>query len=268
MNCEDFKEIADSYLSDELAVETNHEIFKHLENCTACRTTLALRRKIRDRIGFSIKNADEFKMNPNLAVRIRENLYEKSSSGKNWRGWKMFAPILAGFLIFASIGLALLYNQNQANKQIQNYLFEFSHKAIGDHQDCATKKLEYWKANAGKVPAEKTAFVESVKTENTEVISAHDCIFDGQLFTHYILRREEKIISVLKITSENRAETNSKIDDPIICNRDEGLQVASFISGKDLVFVISDMTETENLSIARTLSDSIKLQTKIKDGQA
>lgn len=268
MNCEDFKEIADSYLSDELAVETNHEILKHLENCTACRSTLALRRKIRDKVGFSMKRADEFRMNPNLAVKIRETLQKESSSGKKWFGWKIFAPVLASVLIFASIGLTVLYNQRQTNEQIQNYLIEFSHKAVADHQYCATKKLEYWKANAGNVSAEKTVFVESLKSENTEVISAHDCVFDGQLFTHYILRREEKIVSVLKITSETGFRTNSKIDNPIICERDEGLQVASFQSGQDLVFVISDMTETENLSIARTLSDSIKLQTKIVDEQA
>ena len=33
MRCEDFREIADSFLSDELLVETNHEVVRHLEDC-------------------------------------------------------------------------------------------------------------------------------------------------------------------------------------------------------------------------------------------
>ncbi|NJM54427.1 MAG: hypothetical protein HC846_14250 [Blastocatellia bacterium] len=61
MNCRDFREIADSYLSDELAVETNHEVFQHLENCAKCRQELSSRREVREKLRFSLKTHPSFK---------------------------------------------------------------------------------------------------------------------------------------------------------------------------------------------------------------
>jgi predicted anti-sigma-YlaC factor YlaD len=63
MNCHDFKELSDSYLSDELLVETNHEVIHHLENCTACRQILASRRELRVKLRQSIKTSPEFQPN-------------------------------------------------------------------------------------------------------------------------------------------------------------------------------------------------------------
>lgn len=258
MNCKDFKEIADSYLSDELAVETNHEVFKHLETCASCRQTLAVRREVRDQTRAAFKNAPELQINPAFAVGLKEKLREASEGQKSRFNWKIFAPAFAGLLIAAIFGFALLYNRPQTDVALQKYLVEMSQKAIGDHKYCALEKLKYWEANAGKVSAEKAVFVKPLQTESTEILEAHDCIFEDKIFTHYILRRDEKIISVLKIASENSLQTNSEIDDSIICEREEGLQTARFQSSENLIFVISDMTETENLSLARTLSDALR----------
>lgn len=263
MNCKDFNEIADSYLSDELAVETNHEIFKHLDYCVSCRKLLAARRRIRESVSASMKKSHEFAMSPLLAARIKNDLRNQTTGEKKRAVWKIAAPVLAGLLIFASVGFLVLYNQNQATDLIQSNLIDMAHKAIGDHRYCAMKKIDYWKASAKSVSAEKPEFVKSLEDEKTHFISAHDCVFDGQSFTHYILRREEKIVSVLKISSEIDFPTNSKVNGSIVCEREDGLQAARFQSGQSVIFVISDMSETENLSIARTLSESLKLQVRI-----
>ena len=44
MQCCDLREVADSYLSDELLVETNHEVIVHLEACADCHRELSARR--------------------------------------------------------------------------------------------------------------------------------------------------------------------------------------------------------------------------------
>ena len=111
---------------------------------------------------------------------------------------------------------------------------------------------------AWKVPPEKISFVKSLQNEDTEILEVHDCKFEGKSFTHYILQHHGKLISVLKTASENVTETNTNIENPIICEREKGLQMASFKTGEDLIFVISDMSEAENLNLARTLSDNLK----------
>ena len=40
MECRDVREMADSFLGEELLTETNHEILRHLETCPVCRAEL------------------------------------------------------------------------------------------------------------------------------------------------------------------------------------------------------------------------------------
>jgi hypothetical protein len=48
MECRDVRELADSFLGEELLTETNHEILRHLDTCPVCRADLAGRRAVRE----------------------------------------------------------------------------------------------------------------------------------------------------------------------------------------------------------------------------
>ncbi len=254
MNCRDFREIADTYLSDELLVETNHEVFQHLESCAVCRQELSFRREVREKLRLSLKTSNEFQLNPMFAQRLQANLKEEAFRQTSWFSWKNLTPLVASLLVIASLTVTLLYRQKQT---AQSYLVEISKKALNRHEDCGLKHVTEWEANAGKISAEKISFVKSLQSNDTEILEAHECEFEGKHFTHYILRRGKKIVSVLKNTSENELQTNTKAETSITCEKEKGLQMASFKNGEDLIFVISDMSEAENLSLARTLSDNL-----------
>ena len=257
MNCRDFREIADSYLSDELSVETNHEIFQHLENCAVCRDELSFRREVREKLRISFKQSSDFKINPAFATRLQAKLKEEAFRQTSGFSWKIFTPVLASLLIVGSLTFAIFYRQSSATDATKNYLVEISKTAMTTHEDCGLKHFKEWEENVGKIPAEKISLVKPLQANNAEILEVHDCEFDGKRFTHYVLRRNEKIISVLKTASEKELPTNINAENSIICEKDKGLQMASFKSGKGLIFVISDLTEAENLSLARTLSDSL-----------
>ena len=57
MDCRNFKEVLDSYLSDELAVETNHLIIRHTEHCADCRSEMAARRNLRGILRGAVRQA-------------------------------------------------------------------------------------------------------------------------------------------------------------------------------------------------------------------
>ena len=40
MNCRDVRDVADSFLGEELLTETNHEILRHLGTCPSCRSEI------------------------------------------------------------------------------------------------------------------------------------------------------------------------------------------------------------------------------------
>ncbi|MBX7170794.1 MAG: hypothetical protein K1X72_07540 [Pyrinomonadaceae bacterium] len=255
MNCRDFREIADSYLSDELIVETNHEVFQHLENCPNCRQELSTRREIREKLRVSLKTAPEFQMNPVFAKRVKADLQDAAFQKKSWFNWKVLLPAFASLLIVIGIPFFLFFQKNAP----PNLFAEISEKAVERHEDCGLKHYKDWEKNIGKLSAEKISFVKSLESEGTQILEVHNCKFEGKSFIHFVLRHNGKIISVLKTASENAAVTNSNTEDSIICKREKGLQVSSFKIGEDLVFVISDMSEAENLSVARQLFDAAKI---------
>ena len=47
--CEKTRRYMDAYISNELLVETNHELLRHLEGCVACSAELETRGRLRTR---------------------------------------------------------------------------------------------------------------------------------------------------------------------------------------------------------------------------
>src|SRR5260370_28500870 len=59
MQCREFREIADSFLGNELIVETNHEGISHLEHCAECRRDLPARGELRTQLRGALIQAPE-----------------------------------------------------------------------------------------------------------------------------------------------------------------------------------------------------------------
>jgi hypothetical protein len=93
-------------------------------------------------------------------------------------------------------------------------------------------------------------------SDKIQMLHAHDCIFEGKAFTHVILRRGTKIVSVFFDKSDVLPKVNTATNASIICEEEKGFQVASFQHKNQAIFIVSEMSETENLSVARALSDS------------
>src|SRR5260370_2073562 len=93
MQCREFREIADSYLGNELIVETNHEVISHLEHCAECRRELAARRELRSQLREAFIKAPEHQMRPEFAQRLSTQLHdyalgERSVTIVSPRGWR------------------------------------------------------------------------------------------------------------------------------------------------------------------------------------
>jgi len=170
MNCKDFREIADSYLSNELLIETNHEVLRHLENCAECRRELAARRHLREALRDAVKHAPESHLNPAFATRLRTNLREKHFfgqgkwsfvhfSGKNPTfAFALAVLVLAVSFIFvwhfarngnpsqtanlnppATIGTNTKKDETSAPPAHRASFVEMEKDAVGDHRHCALK---------------------------------------------------------------------------------------------------------------------------------
>src|SRR5688500_8206518 len=74
MECREFAEFLEAYLSDELLVETNTRVFRHLEKCRSCREDLAQKRKLRQQMRSAVIRSEEFQIDPIFANRLTADL--------------------------------------------------------------------------------------------------------------------------------------------------------------------------------------------------
>jgi hypothetical protein len=270
MNCQDFRELSDSYLSDELLVETNHEVIHHLENCHACRQVLSFRRELRGKLRQTLKNSPEFQPNFAFETRLKANLKDETLREKSFVsrlfGLRHLATAMASLLVVFAIGFGIMFMNKRAesNNLAEIAWQHISKDAIGDHQHCAIEKLEEFKLEAKELTSEKVKFDEKYMkslqanlSPNVEILASHDCKFNGRIFTHTVLKDGNHIVSVLSTESKSDSDTNINTKDSIASDKEQGFQIASFKNDKRAIFVISDLSETENMSVARTISNSI-----------
>ena len=171
MNCRKFREISDSYLGDELLVETNHEVLRHLEDCPACRRKLAAERNLQSRVRSAVKNAPDAQINPIFVRRLEASLHQTASRPSVWAKikngvfinspvWAMAATacVLFGVLFGAAFWLRrapapgeVAARQTQSNESVENSRpakpnapqivkaawREAAGAAVGDHENCA-----------------------------------------------------------------------------------------------------------------------------------
>lgn len=74
MQCRDFREIACSFLDDELLIETNHEVIRHLDGCRDCRGELDARGDLRVKMRAAVAHAPGLQMSEGFGARLRAQL--------------------------------------------------------------------------------------------------------------------------------------------------------------------------------------------------
>ena len=301
MDCQEFRRLIDSYLGDELLIETNHDVLRHLENCRDCRDQLGLRRELRERLRNVFRTQHNAQIPPAFAVRLRAKLEETALRPSVWQ--RLVAGNFAG-LRAAAFGLAcllviafggyLLVNRSkndiaantiptagqnetliEANKTrladaVKVAWKELSDQAIGDHKNCVVKfdleerpiTLDEAAKRFGPInkgidkavfEAAKTAFNDK-PAGKIELMDAHSCIFAGRVFTHIVLRRDGKMISVLVTDTDLPAETEA----PFSGHIDGALNAAGFSIGRHAFFVVSEMGAAANANVARAIYPAMR----------
>ncbi len=254
MNCREFDEIAGSYLSGELLVETNHELIRHLEHCADCRNALAEKRELRSRLQNVVRTSSA--PDPAFAVRLRSHIRKQAAPRRSFM--LMPAVALGSVLMAVLIGLSVTvgpryFTSNQSARTDleaafrQTGLMAALHDALGTHKDCGLKfgkKPAMQVVNDSEYAALKTEFSDML-----ELVEKHDCFFNGRKYSHMILRNGEKLISILATEADSDSDSKAIVSVPM-----ENLQIAEFQTNRQSVFVISNLPETENLQIARVIS--------------
>src|SRR6187399_3441772 len=131
MRCADVRELIDSFLSEQLLVETIHEVLRHVERCPTCRAELEGRRALRAALRRAIGTSEELRMRPEFAEALSSRL-RAVSRRRSFPvfGWRAGLAIAAGVLLVISLGVAV------RSRLIDADLAALARDAVGDHRDC------------------------------------------------------------------------------------------------------------------------------------
>ena len=276
MKCRDFREIIDSYLSDELLTETNHDVLRHLEECAECRGFIESRRILRTQIKLAVINAPEFQISEDFynglwaQLKTASNV-EESTKNVFWSGNMSWLAFAASIIVVAGFGFWFFQPRPAQvipseiarieEKTIEPSLAEF---AVGDHQNCAVK------FNLPEHPVEinikeakyadlRQGILEPLQSSGKkyELIESHICKYAGHQFTHIVFKHQGKTVSVLLTDLQNFAPLNNE---EIVENFSNGYQVARFDIKNKAVFVVSNLSEQENAATAKILEIPLNRQ--------
>jgi len=282
MKCQDFHEIIDSYLCDELLTETNHEVLRHLEVCANCRGVIENRRILRAHLKSAVKYSPQFQISDIFYNRLRAQLQQsavvaerpKNVFWMNRNSWMAMAASIIfavglGFWIFQSQPAPIYSTENGLinDEKAQNaVLADF---AVGDHQNCAVKynlvddpvEIDLASANYADLRQAVLTPLENA-AEKYEFLESHTCRFAGHNFTHIVFRHRNKTVSVLLTDLQNYPSLKNSEIVKIVSN---GYQIARFDVKDKAVFVVSDLPEQENLTTAEILKTPMKQKFSAKN---
>jgi hypothetical protein len=295
MQCDQFRQLAESYLNDELIVETNHELIAHLEHCSDCRHELTARRELRSKLRMAFTSAPENQMRPEFASRLRDELRERalrttqdrvdstvglrSSKRQPTFFWVGLAACLIlagglGFVLFRQRLMTSTYPVKQETTRNETPLqTEIARSAVGDHRDCAVhfrlseKPIDLEGAGQKYDPVyvnlRRVVFEQANSPLAFELLEAHSCVFESRRFAHIVLKYHDRLVSLL-VTDNKQAIDGPATNAPspsqsqvIACSQFDGYQVSCFQTKRHAVFVVSDMSEGENRALARALAPSV-----------
>lgn len=250
MDCQRVRELADSYLSGQLLVETNHDVVRHLETCPACREEMAARRALRTRLKGAMEAAPDLQPRPDFASELRTRLRPAAPPLPARRDvLRTWGSLAAGLALATTTGLFFWRRRDDLAP-----LAALARQAAGDHQNCAvTFNLADHPipmADAGQrfgAPYAALADFElPVLQGQVRLLDRHACVYDGRRFAHVVFQVDEDLVSLL--VTEGDAPLV-----PSVADASDGRAVVALPAGRYVAFVVS-ANATRSMELARALT--------------
>ena len=266
--CGKMRRYLDSYVSNELLVETNHEVLRHIESCPACAAEVKMLTQLRGRVKSAVEAQT---VPPELQVRIRERIRGRQSTGwlaADWTRW--FAVAAATLLVCAAVWwrsagekLPALTDGPAQGAYIQRVSASLSavlKVGLGDHIHCAIFRKypknpptpQEMEGKLGPSYQGLLPVVNAAAPAGYRVIMAHQCSYSGRKFVHLTLENNGDLLSLVIA----RKEPGDSLEGLSPATEASGVsiyqsaagryQVAGFAAGDFLAYVVSDLRGKAN----------------------
>ena len=195
LDCQHVREVMDSYLSEELSVETNHGVLHHVAECRDCAAELKRRQRLRALLAATLDVAVD-------ADRVRARITH--AVDREQRSWKRVARLgaVAATLVAA---VAVVY---WAGNRVDAAAYDDSAE---DHIACALTYPEGTVYDADRAAKNLVSpfeqIVDAVGRSHGvyRVIDAHMCPYKGRNYAHVVIRGDGQTLSLFAEHAERGA---------------------------------------------------------------
>ncbi len=292
LDCRNLKELLDSYLSDELSVETNHAVLRHVEQCPVCRTEMAGRRSLRESLRRAVR---QVRMSKDGRERLRARLRADATLAPTEAGNKritsaphrkpffkrVIEPLFTAFsgrgfsvaatamlLVALSVGGFFLFRpQITTAAALSEALWK---EAMGDHDYCAAQfrheegsvRMTASARNYDAAYADLDRIAE-VGAAGLKLHSAHICGFAGRNFAHLVYTRGDDLISLLVTERNPLALKKGEVpnDDGLTAGLQQEIQgnfnISAYQTRKHIVLVVTSLSQPETSSLAEKIAKPV-----------
>jgi hypothetical protein len=274
--CERIRRYLDSYISNELLVETNHEVLRHLQSCPACSAELEARTRLKRRLKAAVQGTA---VPEGLEVRVRLHVRGQGSGpALEWRHWAVAAALLIACAAAVVLrpwdrmpDLADRRGQDAFIQRVSQSIASVLRAGLGDHIHCAVFRrypkdpppLEQMAQSMGPTYKPLVPLVKASIGSEYRMIMAHQCGYGSRRFVHITLRRGSNLISLV-VTRKKAGESLASMTPatrpagiPVYQAAASRYEVAAFETDQYLAFVISDLSDQKNLQVAHQLAPAV-----------
>ena len=267
MKCRDVRELADSFLGEELLTETNHEILHHLETCPVCRADLDARRAVRDGVRGAFHRAASLEPSPEFVAGLRTTLQNSASEAQPRRGTRLLGlwALAATVLLAATVGLAYRGREWMAATGA------LARAAVGDHLNCALHfrltEQPITLADAATRYGPDYLVLENLPPDDVmtaagpaRVLERHACVYGGRRFAHIVFEYRGQRVSLLVTAAGRNPQPRLPGDAaPHVTSagRIDAIAVVSFRAAGQMVFFAGDVEQTDLMQLADAIAEPL-----------
>lgn len=267
MECRDVRELADSFLSEELLTETNHEMLRHLETCPDCRAELATRRTIRTSVRGAFERAPDLDPSPEFLTQLRTRLEETAHTAPVGRGLRRQGWWALAAMVLLAVALGFAFR----GRGWITATGALARAAVGDHRNCALqfhlaeKPISLEEAAQRFDPAYRVLQrlpPPDVMTAGglARVIERHSCVYDGRRFAHIVLEYRGARVSLLMTGVDGSPLTAQTGPAPTSVGRIDDMSVVSFRTARHMLFLAGDVAPAGLMQLAETVAGPLYTQ--------